>query len=734
MFLPSMQNCGTGILKQSHNKSLRSILVCRTDRMGDVILALPAARALKLTYPSAKVVFLCREYTKPLLSMCPWLDGVITIDRPGKQVLEDIRAHGFDAAVCLWQEARVVKWLSQAKIPLRVGSGTRLRSLRFQRRLFEHRKWGLRHEVYYNLNIAMQFGIGGIPEPLWEWDIPTEAESRVAEILSQHSVSTDSRLIILHPGSGQSAKDWPLGHFANLAKHQAARGKSVLLTGSQSERAAIDEFSHQAGGMPNLAGELTIPELAALFKRSWLVVANSTGPLHLANSLGTPVIGLFPLDRSMHPRRWGPLGQLDHVLTPESHKTDMASISVDRVATLADKLTESESRIAVTHWHKPPPLSVLITITSPWWNAAAYIAIGLAAGLRDRGHQVWVMARQGMPAFVKASDLGLRTIALPLHMQDPITVVRNVLQIKSILQKLPVTLINAHCPTGHSQVAAALLDMGRNTPLIRTACDPRPPYRNIANRWLLQKGTDAIIVTCDASRQRYIDRFDGIAEKTFVIPGGIDPFPFLDLNRDLDQSGDADIVVGVVSRLSPVKGHNVFLQAAAKAAAQSPRLRFVISGEEAQVSHDDLRQLAISLGIGDRVQIIGRVEDVREVLTKLHIGVVSSVGSEVVCRIAMEMMAAGLPVIGTSVNAIGETVQDNVTGIVVPPNDPNRLADAMLRLADDGELRRRMGQAGRARIIQELSLEKMVDRTEEIYRLALNRRISEYLPVISEAH
>jgi heptosyltransferase-3 len=701
--------------------------------MGDVILALPAARALKLTYPAARLVFLCREYTKPLLAMCSWLDGAITIDRPGSQVLGDIAGQAFDASVCLWHDPKVVRVLSQAKIPLVVGSGTRLRSLRFHRRLFEHRRWGLRHEVYYNLNIAMQLGINGIPEPLWEWDIPSNATARVSDLLTDRGIPASSKPIVLHPGSGKSAKDWPVGHFAELAKHLAAHGRSVILTGSAQECAATNEVSCQAGGIPNLAGELKIPELAALFKRSSLVVANSTGPLHLANSLGTRVVALFPVDRSMHPRRWGPLGQMEHVLTPASPHADMASISVERVGELADKLTESGSRIAVTRWHKTPPLSVLITITSPWWNAAAYIATGLAAVLRDRGHQVWVMTRDGTPAYLKAFDLGLRTIALPLHRQDPVTVLRNIQKIRSMLKELPITLINTHCPTGHSQVAAALVGMGRNTPLIRTACDPRAPYRNIANSWLLQKATDAIIVTCNASRQRYIGRFDGIAEKTFVIPGGIDPLPFLDINRDLDQA-EEDVVIGVVSRLSPVKGHNVFLQAAAKAAAQSPRLRFLISGEEAQISHDDLKGLAASLGIEDRVEITDRAEDVREILTRLHIGVVPSVGSEVMCRIAMEMMASGLPVIGTSVNAIGETIQDDGTGIVVPPNDPDRLADAMLRLAGDPELRRRMGQAGRARVTQELSLDKMVDRTEDIYRLALNRRTSEYLPAIGEVH
>jgi|GEM_PF-184801 len=701
--------------------------------MGDVILALPAARALKLTYPDANVVFLCRQYTAPLVSMCPWLDGIIMVDHSRRRVLDSIREYGFDTAVCLWHEPRVVRLLAEARIPLRIGSGTRIQSLRFHRRLFEHRKWGLRNEVYYNFNIAMQLGIRGIPDPLWQWEIPADAVTRVSTLLEESGIPNDCTPVVLHPGSGQSAQEWQYVRFSELAKRLTAEGHRVLLTGSGDERRAVGEVSRLGGGIPSLAGKLSIPELAALFRRSALVVANSTGPLHLANSLGTPVIGLYPLDRSMHPWRWGPLGQVDHVLSPDSPNHGMDSIAVDKVAELADQIIGSGERVTVTHWHKTPSLSVLITITDPWWNAAGYLAVELAAGLRDRGHQVWVMGRPGTPALAKAAGLGIPTIGLPLHRQDPVSVTRNILRIRSILRELPVTLINAHCPMGHSHVAAALFGMGRNTPMIRTVCDPRPPYCNIANRWLLQRATDAIIVTCDASRQRYVRTIGGLDRKTMVVPGGIDPSPFLDIGRKDVPAQDGDIWFGVVSRLSPVKGHEVFLRAAAKVATQSSRTRFLISGEEAQITHQDLKQLAASLGIGDRVELVDRVNDVRDILTRLDIGVVPSVGSEAMCRIALEMMAAGLPVIGTSVNAIGETILDDVTGIVVPPNDPDQLAQAMMTLANDPELRVRMGQAGRSRIVRDLPLDTVVERTEEIYRWVLSRRTSEYLPVIKEA-
>jgi len=700
--------------------------------MGDVILALPAARALKLTYPDAKVIFLCRNYTAPLLSMCPWLDGAIEIDKSDRQVLDEIREHHFDAAVCLFPEPRVVLLLGKAKIPLRVGTGTRLRSFKFQRRIFEHRKWALRHEVYYNLNIAKLLGIKGIPKPLWEWEIPLEANTRVNTLFAKYRWNSDKPPVVLHPGSGKSAENWSLQRFAELAKHLQSEGIPLVLTGSQEEKPVIDAVSKETNNIPNLAGELTIPELAALFKRSALVVANSTGPLHLANALGTPVIGLYPLFRSMHPRRWGPLGQTEHVLTPKSVTEEMSTISVESVAKMAkDIITGKNSQLIV--WHKPPPLSVLITITCPWWNAAAYLAVGLASGLKARGHQVWVLGRAETPALEKAHALGLETIAIPLHLKSPISVFMNIQHIKSLLKKLPITLVNAHCPMGHSQVVAALFGMGRNTPLIRTVCDPRLPKRNFLNRWLHLKRTDAVVVTCDSSRQRYLESFTDLENKVVVIPGGIDPTPFLHNERTEFNNQNQEIWVGVISRLSPVKGHEIFLRAAAIVSKRAPQARFLISGEAAQLSHDDLKTIAESLEIADRVQIQERVDDVKKLLSKLHIGVVSSVGSETMCRIALEMMASGLPVIGTSVNAIGESIQDGITGFVIPPNDPNSLSEALIKLIDNPDLRKNMGQAGRQRIKNELSIERMVERTEEIYHQVLCQRTSEYLPTIGEA-
>ncbi len=725
-----MPNYGVGILSSNNQQeSPKSILICRTDRMGDVVLALPTARALKLTYPDAKVMFLCRKYTASVVTMCSWLDGVIEIDRPKNVVLDEIRRYQFDMAVCLWQSLEVIRLLVRAGIPVRVGPGTRLQSIWFHRRWFEHRKWGIRHEVFYNLNIARLAGVKGVPEPLWEFKVPEEADTRITMLLAEVGVESDSKLVVLHPVSGESAKDWSLESFAKLAERLHSEGLSVLLTGSEAERHLVQGVSDYAAGIPNLAGKLSIPELAALFQRSDLVIANSTGPIHLANALGAPVVGLYPLGRSMHPNRWGPLGQIDRVLTPVSADDSMASISVDKVFGFAREVI-SQDRKSVAIGHRVPPLSVLITITSPWWNAATYLAVGLATGLRDRGHQVWLMGRPGTPALERASELGLETIGLPLHKQDPVSVARNVIRIRAILSELPVTLVNAHCPMGHSQVAAALYGLGRNTPLVRSVCDPRPPKGHALNRWLHERGTDWVVVTCEGSRQRYLDAFSGIGDKISVIPGGIDPVPFQDLYSESGEDSGREVWVGIVCRLSPVKGHDVFLRAAAEVAVKAPDARFLISGESAQISHDDLQRMAISSGIEDRVKIEDQADDVRDVLRRLDIGVVASTGSEVMCRIALEMMAAGLPVIGTDVNAVGESIVDGVTGVVIPPNDPNRLAEAMLQLIDNANLRKSMGEAGRDRVVQELSMARMVERTEELYNKVLGLHTSEYMPVI----
>jgi ADP-heptose:LPS heptosyltransferase len=128
--------------------------------------------------------------------------------------------------------------------------------------------------------------------------------------------------VILHPGSGGSARDWPPEHFARLADHfHNDLGMQAVLTGAAGEEALIASIRRQSATKPlSLCGRLTITELAVLFRRAAVFVGNSSGPLHLAVMVGAPVVAFYPPIRACRPERWGPYGRLPDVLMSQQEE------------------------------------------------------------------------------------------------------------------------------------------------------------------------------------------------------------------------------------------------------------------------------------------------------------------------------------------------------------------------------------------------------------------------------
>ena len=123
--------------------------------------------------------------------------------------------------------------------------------------------------------------------------------------------------VVLHPGSGGSALDWPAKNFGRLAgKINSELGLSIITTGSASESVLIDTIQKQTKNIVRLEGQLNLKELAALLKKASLIIANSTGPLHLAVAVDTKVIGLYCTLVACGPERWGPYHRADSVIVP----------------------------------------------------------------------------------------------------------------------------------------------------------------------------------------------------------------------------------------------------------------------------------------------------------------------------------------------------------------------------------------------------------------------------------
>jgi glycosyltransferase involved in cell wall biosynthesis len=221
----------------------------------------------------------------------------------------------------------------------------------------------------------------------------------------------------------------------------------------------------------------------------------------------------------------------------------------------------------------------------------------------------------------------------------------------------------------------------------------------------LCRRADAVIAPSSAFADLLASRLGFPRAKLAVIPHGV---------RVPERPVSPGTMVGTIALLEPVKGLDVFLRAAARLADRDPQLRFVIFG--CGPERERLENLARQLGVGEKLALPGYVP-VGEALGRLAILVISSY-LESGPLTALESMAAGVPVVATTVGAITEIAVDG-TAQLVAPGDEVAMADAIARLLADPGLRRRQAEAARKRVATEYTAQVCARRTLELYRRLL---------------
>lgn len=366
-------------------------------------------------------------------------------------------------------------------------------------------------------------------------------------------------------------------------------------------------------------------------------------------------------------------------------------------------------------------LRILQLVNVRWWNASAEYGVYLALGLHRRGHRVIVMGRHDSPPLRRAEALGLSVQATEMGTGRPGGFLASLRELVRLIRRERIQVINAHRGEGHLYAALASRMVADRVAVFRTRGDVRPPKGHLLNRYLHRRLTDGVILAAEILRGPVLKNL-GLPPKCIrVIPPGVEPHWFpgrlspQEARRSLGWP-EEDPVVGIVGRLSPVKGHQVFLEAAGLVLASCPRARFVIVGREAQIKVAQLREQAERLGIAHRVRFTGSVPRVSSLVAAFDVAVVASTGSEVICRVALEHMAMARPVVGTRVNAVPEVVLDGSTGLLVPPKDPTAMSQAIVSLLLDARRAESLGQAGRRRVRDEFTLDHLAHRTEGFYR------------------
>ena len=291
-----------------------TIILSRTDAIGDTVLTLPMAGVLRSLYPGCRILFLGRSYTEAVVAACEHIDAFLNWDEwkalPPAEAARAMAATGAETIVHVFPEKKIASLAKRAGLAQRIGTTNRLYHWLTCNRLVRlSRKNSDLHEAQLNLKLLVPLGakslytldeIGGL---YGLTRLPPLPES-VAALPDPNRFN-----LVLHPKSRGSAREWGLENFSELIRLLPQDKFKIFISGTAAEGALMESLFRDHPFITDLTGRLSLGELIAFLARVDGLVAASTGPLHLAAALGIHALGIYPPIRPMHPGRWGPVGR-----------------------------------------------------------------------------------------------------------------------------------------------------------------------------------------------------------------------------------------------------------------------------------------------------------------------------------------------------------------------------------------------------------------------------------------
>jgi lipopolysaccharide heptosyltransferase II len=351
-------------------RRVQKLLVVRLDNLGDVLMATPAIAALRAGLPDAQLSLLASPAgaaAVPFLSdvddafvfAAPWVKGHgartdASLGQAENELIARLAAARFDAAVilttCTQSALPAALFCRVAGIPLRLAHSREnpyglLTDWVTESDVIAD---GMRHEVDRQLALVGSVGFA-VADRRLRFAVPAAARNAVISRLARAGVDASRPYVVVHPGASAESRRYPAARFGAAAELIArSTGAPVVLSGGAEDRPLIDEM-RAAMGAPaiSLAGQLGLGELAALIEAAGVLVANNSGPAHLAAALGTPVVDLYALTNPQHTPWLVPSRVLNHPVPcrnclksrcPESHHECLRRVEPQTVAEAAIEL------------------------------------------------------------------------------------------------------------------------------------------------------------------------------------------------------------------------------------------------------------------------------------------------------------------------------------------------------------------------------------------------------------
>jgi ADP-heptose:LPS heptosyltransferase len=297
-----------------------NIIISRTDSIGDVMLTLPMCGLIRKSYPEAKIIFLAKSYTMPIVRNCEHVHSVLDAEDLANMRFDEqvklLRETNADTIIHVFPDRHIARLAKKAGIPHRIGTSGRLwHWLYANHRLPMSRKRSNLHEAQLNMKLLMPLGIVDfIPLPrIWPlngFKPPLHAHHKLFDLVKPDKIN-----LIFHPKSKGSAREWPLERFSELAHLLPADKFRVFIGGTATEGELMKPLLDSNPEMIDITGQLTLDQYISFIAIADGLIAASTGPLHIAASLGRIAVGVYPSMRPIHPGRWKPLGPWAVALT-----------------------------------------------------------------------------------------------------------------------------------------------------------------------------------------------------------------------------------------------------------------------------------------------------------------------------------------------------------------------------------------------------------------------------------
>lgn len=248
------------------------------------------------------------------------------------------------------------------------------------------------------------------------------------------------------------------------------------------------------------------------------------------------------------------------------------------------------------------------------------------------------------------------------------------------------------------------------------------PGRRKILRYVQQLST-AVLANSGQIREQLVREDGFMPEFIRVIHNGVDYKRFSEANRDRGRSlpgvGDCKLVVSVGNMHSDVKGQPTLIKAAREVCSKFPNVKFALAGDGRR--RPDFESMASELGLKEKVLFLGPRHDIPELLACCDIAVLAS-RAEGFSNALLEYMAAGLPAVASDVGGNREIIQDGTDGLLVAPQNPDQLANAIMRLLENPDEAARLAQAGQARVRRDFSFERLIANVDAMYSELLHAR------------